>query len=75
MVDFYKPVWLYESLPYGYVAAGAITIAVLQHPISLFSGCLLMMVGAIVFKMRMGERRDLRVRLGDRRDAGVDRQE
>ena len=74
MIDFYRPVWLYESLPYLYVAAGAITIAALPHPISLLSGCLLTTAGACVFKMRMGERRDLRVRLGDRRDPDVDAQ-
>jgi len=74
MIDFYRPVWLYESLPYIYVAAGAITIATLQHPLSLFSGCLLMAAGATVFKMRMGERRDLRVRLGDRHDPDFGRQ-
>ena len=68
MIDFYRPVWLYESLPYLYIAAGAITIAALPHPIALLSGCLLTAAGACVFKMRMGERRDLRQRLGDRRE-------
>ena len=74
MMKSYKPAWLYESLPYLYTAAGAVTIATLQHPISLFSGALLIVAGVHVFKMRMGERRDLRMRLGDRRESKFHRQ-
>lgn len=73
MTKSYKPAWLYESLPYVYVTAGAVTIGTLQHPISLFSGVLLIVAGAHVFKMRLGERRDLRVKLGDRRESEFSR--
>jgi len=59
VLDFYKPTWLYESLPYIYVAAGGVTIATLEHAISLFSGGLLAMAGVHVWAMRRTNRRKI----------------
>ncbi len=59
MLDFYKPTWLYESLPYLYVAAGGVTIVTLEHATSLFSGGLLIMAGVHVWKIRRTNRRKI----------------
>ncbi|HAL37025.1 MAG TPA: hypothetical protein DCP03_02450 [Polaromonas sp.] len=61
VLDFYKPMWLYERLPYLYVAAGGVTIATLENAISLFSGGLLIMAGVHVWKMRRTDRRKIKI--------------
>jgi hypothetical protein len=60
MGDFYKPNWLYESLPYLYIAAGVLTIAFLEHRAALFSSFLLIMAGVLVWHMRRTNRRKIK---------------
>ncbi|MDB5744492.1 MAG: hypothetical protein JWR68_2807 [Polaromonas sp.] len=52
MFDFYKPEWLYEALPYLYIAAGGATLATFDHSAATFSGALLIMTGAYVLLLR-----------------------
>ncbi|MFZ2295133.1 MAG: hypothetical protein WAW46_08865, partial [Polaromonas sp.] len=61
MLEFYKPTWLYESLPYLYVAAGGATIATLEHAFSLISGSLLIMAGVQVWRIRRTNRRKIKL--------------
>ncbi len=58
MFDFYKPDWLYERLPYLYVAAGVLALATLQHRMGILSGGLLIFAGAYVWFMRRASRRE-----------------
>jgi hypothetical protein len=60
MGDFYKPNWLYESLPYLYIAAGVLTVTSLEHPAALFSSFLLFMSGILVWHMRRTNRRKIK---------------
>jgi hypothetical protein len=57
MGDFYKPAWLYESLPYVYIAAGVLTVTSVEHPAALLSSVLLIMWGILVWHMRRTNRR------------------
>lgn len=45
MLNFYKPAWFYESLPYGYIAAGAVTLMALKSLVAMLSSTLLILVG------------------------------
>jgi hemerythrin-like metal-binding protein len=61
MFDFlrnYQPKWLYELLPYLYVAAGIYTIVKLWNAIAIFSGCMLIIAGLTVWGLRMSYRKD-----------------
>jgi hypothetical protein len=60
MADFYKPAWLYESLPYFYIAAGLLTFTSLKHPAALFSSVLLIVAGILVWHMRRTHRRGIK---------------
>ncbi len=55
----YKPDWLYELLPYLYVAAGILTILILWNAMAIFSGCMLIIAGMIVWTMRKNYRKTL----------------
>lgn len=46
------PKWLYETLPYVYVAAGIATAVLLQNLVAMISGMLLLSAGALVLTMR-----------------------
>lgn len=56
MLNFYKPHWLYEALPYVYVASGLASFAVLDHLLSAFSGLMLVTAGLVVGKLRYDHR-------------------
>lgn len=47
-----QPKWLYETLPYVYVAGGIATAGLLQNIIATISGLLLLSAGALVLTMR-----------------------
>ena len=47
-----QPKWLYETLPYVYVAGGIATAGLLQNLIATISGLLLLSAGALVLTMR-----------------------
>lgn len=53
----YKPDWLYESLPYVYVAAGTVCALLTANPIGIVSGLLLISAGAIVWHLRRSYRK------------------
>jgi len=59
MLDFYKPDWLYESLPCLYIAAGGAAMAFLTHGVGRASGALLVLAGMWVFVMRRINRASL----------------
>jgi hemerythrin-like metal-binding protein len=62
MFDFlrkYQPKWLYELLPYLYIAAGIYTIVMIWNAMAIFSGCMLILAGLTVWILRMSYRKDL----------------
>jgi len=54
-----RPDWLYNSLPYAYVAIGLIVMAVfgMRNVVGAFSGVMFIATGAVVFAMRWTYRR------------------
>jgi hemerythrin-like metal-binding protein len=46
------PKWLYETLPYVYIAGGIATAGLLQNLIAMMSGMLLLSAGALILTMR-----------------------
>jgi len=64
-----KPAWLYEVLPYVYVAAGTAIVANLGNVLSTVGGGLLVFAGAFIWWMRRTYRQDRRRREADRREA------
>jgi hemerythrin-like metal-binding protein len=52
-----RPDWLYEALPYLYVAIGLAVILALRGGIALFSGLTLITAGVVVAVLRMMHRR------------------
>ena len=56
------PGWLYESLPWLYMAFGLGAAVLLSGPLSLISGVLLVCVGLGVYNMRRKYRRNERMR-------------
>jgi hemerythrin-like metal-binding protein len=46
------PKWLYEALPYAYVAGAFATVGMTRNAIGLISGVLLLSAGALVLSMR-----------------------
>lgn len=50
----YKPNWLYTLLPLLYIVVGILTILTLWSVMAVFSGCMLIMAGVIVWRMRSG---------------------
>lgn len=57
MLNFHKPRWLYETLPYLYVGSGIANLTTLDHLLSLFSGLMLVSAGIVVWKLRHDHRR------------------
>jgi len=47
-----RPKWFYRLLPYLYAAAGVLTMLVLRNGLAIFSGCMLVTAGGIVWYMR-----------------------
>lgn len=47
-----RPKWLYDALPYVYMASGLATLFVLQNAMAVFSGLMLVSAGATVWAMR-----------------------
>lgn len=56
MLEFHKPRWLYEVLPYLYVGCGLASLATLDHFLSAFSGLMLVSAGVVVWKLRYDHR-------------------
>jgi hemerythrin-like metal-binding protein len=59
------PAWLYNALPYTYLAMGlvvAVTGFVMSNLLGVLSGILLICTGVMAFTMRMQYRKDARVR-------------
>ncbi len=50
----FKPNWLYTLLPYLYIGVGILTILTLWNAMAIFSGCMLILAGVIVWRMRSG---------------------
>ncbi|WP_029528009.1 hypothetical protein [Polaromonas glacialis] len=59
MLDFYKPAWLYESLPYGYLAAGGLAMVSLDSGLAMLSSGLLIAAGIYIVMLRHDCRRRL----------------
>jgi len=59
MLDFYKPDWLYESLPCLYIAAGGAAIVFMEHGLGRASGALLILAGVWIFIVRRISRASL----------------
>lgn len=59
MLDFYKPAWLYESLPYGYLAAGGLAMVSLDSGLAMLSSGLLIAAGIYIVLLRHDGRRSL----------------
>lgn len=57
MLNFHKPRWLYEALPYLYVGSGIASLSTLDHLLSIFSGLMLVSAGIVVWKLRYDHRR------------------
>lgn len=51
---YYNPNWLYTLPPYLYIVLGILTILTLWNAMAVFSGCMLIMAGVIVWRMRLG---------------------
>ncbi len=56
--DWYKPEWLYQSIPWLYIGAGIFTITRLQNEIGIFSGSLLITSAVVVLSQRYHYRRN-----------------
>lgn len=72
---FHKPAWLYESLPFLYLSAGALALTKLDGGVATLSGALLILAGGCVLQMRRNFRRAIRVKTrhsqrSPRRDRG-----
>ena len=59
MLDFYKPAWLYESLPYGYLAARGLAMVSLDSRLAMLSSALLITAGIYILMLRHNCRRRL----------------
>jgi len=59
LLDFYKPDWLYESLPCLYIAAGGAAIAFLERGLGWASGALLILAGVWILIARRLNRASL----------------
>lgn len=55
--DWYKPEWLYRSMPLLYISSGVFAIARLRNGMGMFSGGLLLMTSAVVLSQRYSYRR------------------
>jgi hypothetical protein len=59
MLDFYQPAWLYESLPYGYLAAGGLAMVSLDSGLAMLSSGVLIAAGVYIVLLRHDCRRKL----------------
>jgi hypothetical protein len=59
MLDFYQPAWLYESLPYGYLAAGGLAMLSLDSGLAMLSSGVLIAAGVYIVLLRRDCRRKL----------------
>lgn len=59
-VEGYTPEWLYEGLPFAYLAGGAICYLLITNPLGLASGTLLILAGLIVLRIRIHCRHELK---------------
>ena len=57
-----RPDWLYEQLPFIYIAGGALCILKLENSFAVLSGSLLILAGVRVLQMRRKYRRALPLR-------------
>jgi hypothetical protein len=55
--QFSKPAWLYEPLPFIYIAFGTLALLQLEGGFAALSGSLLILAGAYVLQMRRSYRR------------------
>jgi hemerythrin-like metal-binding protein len=55
--DWYKPEWLYQSMPFLYISSGVLAIARLRNEMGMFSGGILIMTSAVVLSQRYSYRR------------------
>jgi hemerythrin-like metal-binding protein len=55
--DWYKPEWLYQSMPFLYISSGVLAIARLRNGMGMFSGGILIMTSAVVLSQRYSYRR------------------
>ena len=68
-----RPKWLYDALPYVYIASGLATLFVLRNAMAVFSGLMLVSAGATVWAMRRpGRSRDHQSLAASRRAAPPD---
>ena len=56
-IKYKLPSWLYEALPYVYLASGILVMFVLDNNWGVFSGVVLVLAGATVSIMRLIYRR------------------
>ncbi len=56
MLNFHKPRWLYETLPFLYLGSGVASLTVLDHLLSVFSGLMLVSAAIVVWKLRYEHR-------------------
>jgi hypothetical protein len=63
MLNFYKPAWLYESLPCVYIAAGIVTLMALKSVLAMFSSATLILVGVYILMVRYDSRREFNSRV------------
>jgi hypothetical protein len=59
MLDSYQPAWLYESLPYGYLAAGGLAMVILDSGLAMLSSGVVIAVGVYSVLLRRDCRRSL----------------
>lgn len=57
----HKPEWLYEALPYIYIASGIVTASLLGNAGGTISGLLLISAGLIIWKLRRDYRAKNRI--------------
>ena len=55
-LDGYTPQWLYEEQPFIYLAGGIACITLLNNPIALISGILLLLASLVVLRARIKNR-------------------
>ncbi|MBN1007245.1 MULTISPECIES: hypothetical protein [Amphritea] len=58
-VEGYAPEWLYESLPFAYLAGGVTCYTLVENPLGFVSGTLLVLAGLIVLRIRIHCRHEL----------------
>lgn len=57
LLRYHQPAWLYESLPYAYLAGGTLAIYGTHNAVGVLCGALLIAVALLVWQMRLVYRR------------------